>query len=87
MKTLKSNRVLFGMITFVLLLAMQELLFKAGRWIADLIPYQQIDPFDSFAGGFIRHTIVLIIALLIILVLSKLMNLNFYFQLGDKKRE
>lgn len=86
MKSLKSNRVLFGMITFILLLVMQELLVWAARLIANLIPYQGIDPFDSFAGISIQQTVILIIALLIILVLSKLLNLNFYFQLGETKR-
>jgi membrane protease YdiL (CAAX protease family) len=86
MKSLKSNRVLFGMITFVLLLVMQELLVWAVCLIANLIPYQGIDPFDSFAGISIQQMAILIIALIIILILSKLLNLNFYFQLGDTKR-
>lgn len=86
MKSLKSNRVLFGIITFVLLLVLQELLVWVARLIANLIPYQGIDPFDSFAGISIQQTVILIIALLIILVLSKLLNLKFYFQLGDTKK-
>ncbi|HHU49244.1 MAG TPA: CPBP family intramembrane metalloprotease [Clostridiales bacterium] len=86
MKSLKSIRVLYGMITFVLLLVMQELLVWAARLIANLIPYQGIDPYDCFAGISIQQAIILIIALLIILVLGKQMNLNFYYQLGDKKR-
>jgi len=86
MKTLKSNRVLLGIITFVLLLVMQELLVWVTRLIADLVTYQGIDPYDSFAKNCIQQGAIFIIALLIILVLGKLMNLDFYFQLGDKKR-
>jgi membrane protease YdiL (CAAX protease family) len=86
MKTLKFNRVLFGMITFVLLLVIQELLVWAARLIANLIPYQGIDPFDCFAENIVHQAALLIIALFIVLVLGKRMNLNFYFQLGDKKK-
>jgi hypothetical protein len=85
MKALKSNRVLFGIIAFLSLLIIQILLGKAGHLIAGLIPYQSIDPFDSFAEISIHHAVELLIALALILVLSKLLTLDFYFQLGDKK--
>lgn len=86
MEKLRHNRTLFGIIILVLLLFMQRLLGKAGYLIADLVPYQQIDPFNSFAEISIHHAVLLIIGLLIILVLSKLLNLDFYFQIGDKKK-
>lgn len=73
------------MIVFILLLVMQVLLGKAGHLIASLIPYQQIDPFVSFAEISIHHVFELITTLLIILLLSKLLNLDFYFQFGDTK--
>jgi membrane protease YdiL (CAAX protease family) len=82
MKTLRCNA--SGIATFILLLVMQTLLGKAGHFVADLIPYQQIDPFNSFAEISIHHAVELIIAVSVILVLSKLLNLNFLFQLGDK---
>ncbi len=85
MKTSRCNRTAWGIITFISLLVMQILLGKAGHLVADLIPYQHIDPFNSFAEVSIHHVVQLIIAMSIILVLSKLLNLNFYFQLGDKK--
>jgi membrane protease YdiL (CAAX protease family) len=86
MKTIKYNKAAFGMVAFILLLVIQILLGKAGHLISDLLPYQKIDPFDSFAEISIHHAVQLLIALSIILVLSKLLNLNFYFQLGDKKK-
>ncbi len=86
MKRPEYNRTLLGIIAFILLLVMQILLGKTGHLIAALIPYQQIDPFNSFADISIHHAVQLIIAMSIILVLSKLLNLNFYFQLGDKKK-
>ena len=86
LKSKKTNRVLLGVITFVLLLVIQEILVRVAGLIADSVPYRKFDPFDSFAGNFIHHAAMLILALVIILVPGKLMNLDFYFQLGDKKR-
>jgi len=86
MKRLEHNRTLFGAIVFILLLLMQIALGKAGHLVAGMIPYRQIDPFDSFAEISIHHAVQLLIALLMMLALSKLLNLDFYFQLGDKKR-
>lgn len=85
MKALKCNRAVVGIITFILLLVMQIVLGKTGHLVAGLIPYQQIDPFGSFAEISIHHAVELLIALALILVLSKLLTLDFYFQLGEKK--
>lgn len=54
--------------------------------IASLIAYQQIDPYDCFAEISIHHAVQLLIAMPIILLLSKQLKLDFYFQLGDKKK-
>lgn len=86
MKRLEHNRALFGIIVIILLLLVQIFIGKLGHLIAALIPYQQIDPFDSFAEISIHHAVQLLIAMIIILVLSKLLNLDFYFQIGDKKK-
>jgi len=86
LKTRKRNWVVFGLIASVLLLVMQILLGKAGHLVAGLIPYQSIDPFDSFAEISIHHAVELLIALALILVLSRCLTLDFYFQLGDKKK-
>jgi membrane protease YdiL (CAAX protease family) len=74
------------MITFLLLFGMQLILGKVGYLIAGMIPYQQIDTFDSFARISIHHAVQLFIGMSIILVLSKWLKLDFYFQLGDKKK-
>lgn len=86
MKALRYKRVAFGVITFISLFFIQTLIGKSGHLIADLIPYQQIDPFNSFAEISIHHVVLLFITMAIILGLSKLLNLNFYFQLGEKKK-
>ncbi len=74
------------MLALILLLVIQVLMGKAGYLIAALVPYQQIDPFNSFAEISIHHAVQFLIAALIILALRKILNLNFYFQLGDKKK-
>ena len=86
MERLKNNRTLLGIIVFVSLFFLQVLLGKAGHLLANIIPHQQIDPYGSFAGISIHHICQMIIALIVILVLSKLLKTNFCFQLGDVKK-
>ncbi len=86
MKSYTYHRVAFGCLTFILLLCMQVYLGKVGHVIAGAIPYQGIDAFDSFAEISIHHAVQLVIAMSLVLVLGKLLNLEFYFQLGDTKK-
>jgi len=83
---LKNNRTLLSIIVFASLFVLQVLLGKAGHFAASIIPYQQIDPYGSFAGISIHHIGQMIIALIVILVLSKPLKTNFCFQLGDVKK-
>ncbi len=83
MKKLKHNRILCAIIVFVLLLVVQILLGKAGHFLTNIVSFQQIDPYDVFAGISIHHAIQMIIALIIIVMLSKLLKIDFYFKLGD----
>ena len=85
MKFLKNHGTIIGVTTFVLLLVLQIILGKSGHYVASFIAYDQVDPFNSFAEISIHHAFELVAALLIILILRKLLNLDFYFQLGDKK--
>lgn len=86
MTAFRRNRVISGIIAYILLAVAQVLLGKAGTLAADLIPYRQFDPFDSFAGISIHHATELILALAILLALTKLLGLDFYFQTGDRKK-
>lgn len=80
------KRAFLGILTFILLLVMQILFGKAGTYISNLIPYQQIDPFDTFMGLTVHHTVMGLLGLLLILVLCKILHHNFYFQLGNTKK-
>ncbi len=86
MEKLKSSRIIYGIISFVLLLVVQIFLGKAGHLFANMIPYQGIDPYNAFAGISIHHTVQMIFALVIIVMLNKLLKIDFYFQLGDVKK-
>lgn len=79
----KHNKKLFGVIVFVLLLVVQIFLGKAGHFFANMFSYQHIDPYDIFVGISIHHAIQMIITLIAIILLSKLLHIDFYFKIGD----
>jgi len=80
---LEHNRTLFGIIVFFLLFLVQIILGKAGYFFSNMIPYQKIDPYDIFASISIHHAVQMIIAIIAIIMLSKLLKIDFYFKLGD----
>lgn len=86
MKKLTLHRILYGSAAFIVLLVTQVLSGKAGHYIANMVPYNQFDPYDIFAGISIHHVIQMVIALIIIAALSKLLKLDFYFKLGDVRK-
>lgn len=86
MKKLVHYRVLLGIAAFVLLFFAQILMGKAGTFFADMIPYQKIDPYGCFAGISIHHAIMMIIAIIAIIILSRILKTDFYFRLGDKSK-
>ncbi|HHW29850.1 MAG TPA: CPBP family intramembrane metalloprotease [Syntrophomonadaceae bacterium] len=83
MEKLGHNRTLFGITVFLLLFLVQIILGKVGSFFANMIPYQKIDPYNIFAGISIHHAIQMIIAIIAIIMLSKLLKIDFYFKLGD----
>jgi len=70
---------------FILIFLTQIFSGKAGHFIARLVPYQSIDPYDCFAEISIHHAVMLFIALILILALRKILKVDFYLGLGDKK--
>jgi len=83
MKKAVHNRTLFGIIIFFLLFLVQIFLGKAGYFFADMIPYQKIDPCNCFARISIHHAIQMIIAIIVVIILGKLLKIDFNFKLGD----
>jgi membrane protease YdiL (CAAX protease family) len=72
-------------IIILLLLVFQKVLGKVGRIVADLFPYEKFDPYKAFAWVSIHHIVEMLIALALILILSKQLKVDFGFTLGDKK--
>ncbi|HHW22112.1 MAG TPA: CPBP family intramembrane metalloprotease [Clostridiaceae bacterium] len=83
MKEAVKTRALAGIAVFFLLFIVQRLLGKAGYFISDMIPYQNIDPYDCFIRLSVHHAVMMLIAIIVIIVLSKLLKIDFYFKPGD----
>lgn len=81
-----SRKKVLGYVAAVLLLFIfQEALVRAGTVIADLFSYEKCDPYDAYAWNYVHHITILVFALIIILILSKLLKTDFGLGLGDRK--
>jgi membrane protease YdiL (CAAX protease family) len=81
----QKKTLLYG-IMILLLLVFQEVLGKVGRIVADLLPHERLDPYKAFAWVSVHHITEMLIALAVIIVLSKLLKVDFGFGLGDRKK-
>lgn len=70
----------------LLLFILQEVLGKAGSGIADIFPYGKIDPYNAYAWICVHHIAEMLLALVAVLILSKLFKIDFGFGLGDMKK-
>lgn len=70
---------------FILIFLTQIFAGKAGHFIGHSVPYQSIDPYDCFIEISIHHAVMLLIALILVLALRKILKIDFYLGLGDKK--
>ncbi|MDD4493921.1 MAG: CPBP family intramembrane metalloprotease [Eubacteriales bacterium] len=84
-RAIKSEKMLYGVVV-LLLLAFQKLIGKLGRIVADLLPYEGIDPYEAFAWVSVHHITEMLIALGVIMVLSKLLKADFGLSTGDRKK-
>ena len=80
-KTKKNSVVL----TILLLFLFQQLSSKIGSFVASIFNYNAIDKYNVFAWISVHHIVQSLIALLLIVLLSRTYNIDFSFQLGDKK--
>ncbi len=85
-KRTDQKKILLYGIMILLLLVFQEVLSKVGRIVADLLPYERFDPYKAFAWVSIHHITEILIALVVIIILSKLLKVDFGFGLGDRKK-
>ncbi len=87
MKKPTISRILFGgTAAFIAMLVIQALLGKAGHYVANMVSYNKIDPYDIFVHISIHHVVQMLIALIIIVLLSRWLKLDFYFKRGDTRK-
>jgi len=79
-----KNVLLYGAV-ILLLFIFQEISGRVGGRIADMFSYGKFDPYNAYARNSVHHITMLLHALIAILILSKLLKINFGFSLGDRK--
>ncbi len=85
-KKADQKKILLYAVMVLLLLVFQEVLGKVGKLVADLLPYERLDPYKAFAWVSVHHIAEMLIALAVIMILSKLLKVDFGFGLGDRKK-
>lgn len=84
-RSYRSYTLLYSGVAVIALFAFQIFSGKAGWAIANLFSYKRIDPDGIYAGISVHHFLQMIIALAIIIILSKLLKIDFGFNLGGSK--
>lgn len=63
--------------------AFQQFASKVGAIVADPLDYGAIDPYGAFMANCVHHVIQALIALVLILLLAKLLRIDFGFRAGE----
>lgn len=71
--------------TLFLIYLFQHFSSKIGTLVANTFDYEIIDKYNVFAWLSIHHIVQTLLALVPIYILSKTLNIDFGFKLGDKK--
>ena len=61
----------------------QQFASKVGALGADSLDYRSIDPYGAFMANCVHHVIQALIALVLILLLAKLLRIDFGFRAGE----
>lgn len=72
-------------ITLLLIFLFQQISSKIGALVANNFDYNTIDKYDVFVWLSIHHIAQTLLALVLIIILSKTYNIDFGFKLGDIK--
>ena len=84
MKSRKTSKI-WCIIIVISIFVIQELASKFGGVIANIFNYSSIDKDSVFAWISVHHIVQLLVVVSIILILSKLLKLDFKFKIGDIK--
>lgn len=82
MTKLKTNKTI---LLLILLIVSQRFVSILSGLIADLFDYSFVDPYNIFARISVHHIAQLLFAIIATIILSKILDLDFGFHLGDKK--
>lgn len=85
-KQADQKQILLYGIMILLLLVFQKVLSKVGGMVADLLPCERFDPYKAFAWVSVHHITEMLIALAVIIILSKLLKVDFGFGLVDREK-
>jgi hypothetical protein len=80
------DKLLHCSLAFIALFLVQVFAGKSGWFVADLFSYDSFDPDHLFARLSVHHIVQMLIALAVIMVLSKLIKADFGFWLRDFKK-
>lgn len=88
MKTEKHGfyKVLYGSVAVIALFLVQVFAGKMGGRVADSFSYDLFDPDHLFAWLSVHHIVMMLIALAVMAVLWKSLQVDFGFKLGDRKK-
>lgn len=78
MKNTKIRKIIYTFIAILFLFFVQTLASKLGGFIADLFDYTSIDKDGTFMYITVHHIVQMLVALLVIFVIKKKKNLDFY---------
>jgi hypothetical protein len=80
MKNIKIKKTVYIVFVIVGLFIVQTFASKLGGFIADLFQYAVIDKDDTFMSISVHHIIQMIVALVLIFVISKKSDLEFWLK-------
>ena len=73
------------LLVFLALFLAQEFVGKAASAVADAFSYETVDPDGTFAWQSVHHLFYLAVGLVLVLLLRRLMRLDFGFHTGERK--
>jgi len=85
MEDIKQNGIFRNIATVLLLLLFLQFAPAAGRFVANRFTFDTIDAYGLFAWISVHHVVQMLLAIIAIVLIAKVLKLDFGFGLGDKK--
>jgi membrane protease YdiL (CAAX protease family) len=84
-KRFGRNEILLCVAVTLLVLLLQRVFGMVGNNIADSFSYETLDPDGAYLGNIVHHTTMMLLSLVAILILRKVLKLEFGLGLGDRR--